>query len=58
MAQNKSSKAHQDKARAAATKPATFGEDIDLDSYVGSADEQPYQTDPSKLPPAAKQRML
>ena len=58
MPQNKSSKAHQDKARAAATKPATFGEDIDLDSYVGSADEQPYETDPSKLPPAAKERML
>ena len=58
MLENKSSQAHQDKARAAATKPATFGEDIDLDSYVGSADEQPYETDPSKLPPAAKQRML
>ena len=58
MLENKSSQAHQDKARAAATKPATFGEDIDLDSYVGSADEQPYQTDPSKLPPAAKERML
>ena len=58
MVENKSSQAHQDKARAAATKPATFGEDIDLDSYVGSADEQPYETDPSKLPPAAKERML
>lgn len=58
MLENKSSQAHQDKARAAATKPATFGEDIDLDSYVGSADEQPYETDPSKLPPAAKERML
>jgi len=56
--ENKSSQAHQDKARTAATKPATFGEDIDLDSYVGSADEQPYETDPSKLPPAAKERML
>ena len=58
MLENKSSQAHQDKAKAAATKPATFGEDIDLDSYVGSADEQPYETDPSKLPPAAKERML
>ena len=53
-----SSKTHKDKAKAAAVKPAPFGEDIDLGIYVGSAEEQPYQTDPSKLPAKAKKRML
>jgi len=49
---------HKDKARAAAAKPAAFGEDIDLGAYVSSAEEQPYQTDPSKLSARAKERML
>jgi len=53
-----SSEKHKDKARAAAAKPAAFGEDIDLGAYVSSAEEQPYQTDPSKLPARAKERML
>ncbi|MEA1872403.1 MAG: SufD family Fe-S cluster assembly protein [Chloroflexota bacterium] len=53
-----SSEAHKDKARAAAAKPAAFGEDIDLDTYVSSAEEQPYQVDPSKLPARTKERML
>jgi Fe-S cluster assembly scaffold protein SufB len=53
-----SSEEHKDKAKAAAAKPAAFGEDIDLGTYVSAAKEQPYQTDPSKLPAQAKKRML
>jgi Fe-S cluster assembly scaffold protein SufB len=45
------------KARAAATKPASFGEDIDLDTYLSSAEELPYQSDPSQLPPQTKEQM-
>jgi Fe-S cluster assembly scaffold protein SufB len=52
------SKTHKDKARAAAAKPAAFGEDIDLDAYVSSAEEQPSQVDLSRLPARAKKRML
>jgi len=54
----KSSQANKDKARRAAVKPATFGENIDLGTYVGSADEHPYQADPSKFPARAKEQML
>ena len=50
MRELKSEKASEDKARAAVSKPAAFGEDIDLDKYAHSADELPYQDDPSKLP--------
>jgi Fe-S cluster assembly scaffold protein SufB len=53
-----SSETHKDKARAAAAKPAAFGEDIALDTYVSSAEEQPSQIDPSQLPARAKERML
>jgi Fe-S cluster assembly scaffold protein SufB len=52
------SKAHKDKAKAAAAKPAAFGEDIDLGAYVSSTEEQPSQVDPSKLPAKTKERML
>ena len=58
MAEIKSSKSYRDKARAASAKPATFGEDIDLDTYLSSAEEQPYQADPSQLPARAKKQML
>ena len=58
MREIKSSQAYRDKAKAASAKPATFGEDIDLDSYVSSAEEQPYQDDPSQLPVKAKEQML
>ena len=54
----KSSKAYRDKAKAASAKPAAIGEDIDLSTYVSSAEEQPYQADPSKLPAKAKEQML
>jgi Fe-S cluster assembly scaffold protein SufB len=53
-----SAKEHKDKAKAAAAKPAAFGEDIDLGDYVSSTEDQPYQPDPSKLPAKAKKRML
>ena len=58
MVEMVSSEKHKDKARAAAAKPAAFGEDIDLGAYVSSTEEQPYQADPSKLPAGAKERML
>ena len=58
MVEIASSKAHKDKAKAAAAKPAAFGEDIDLGAYVSSTEEQPSQIDPSKLPVKAKERML
>ncbi len=48
----------KDKAKAAASKPAALGEDIDLGGYVSSAEEQPYQADPSQLPSKDKERML
>jgi len=53
-----SSEKHKDKARAAAAKPAAFGEDIDLDAYVSSSEERPSQVDLSRLPAGAKKRML
>ena len=58
MVEMVSSETHKDKARAAAAKPAAFGEDIDLDAYVNSAEEQPSRVDPSGLPARAKERML
>ena len=58
MVETKSSKTHKDKAKAASAKAAALGEDIDLGIYVSSAEEQPYQADPSKLPAKAKEQML
>ncbi len=54
----KTSKAHRDRAKGAANKPAALGQDIDLGAYVSSADEPPYQADPSQLPARAKEQML
>ena len=51
------SEVDKEKAKAAATKPASFGEDIDLDSYLSSTEELPYQSDPSQLPPQTKEQM-
>jgi len=58
MREIKSSKTCKDRAKATAAKPAALGEDIDLSTYVSSAEEQPYQADPSKLPAKAKEQML
>jgi len=58
MSEVKTSKTYKDKAQAAANKPAALGEDIDLNTYISSAEEQPYQADPSQLPAKVKQQML
>ena len=58
MTEIKSSKTYKDKAKAASAKPAALGEDIDLSIYASSAEEQPYQADPSQLPARAKEKML
>jgi len=58
MRKIESAKTYRDRAKAAATKPAALGEDIELSTYVSSADEQPYQADPSELPAQAKEQML
>ena len=58
MPEIKSSKTYRERAKAASDKAAALGEDIDLDTYAGSAEEQPYQADPSQLPADAKERML
>jgi Fe-S cluster assembly scaffold protein SufB len=58
MSEVKTSRTYKDKAQAAANKPAALGEDIDLNTYLNSAEEQPYQDDPSQLPAKAKEQML
>jgi len=58
MTEVKPSKSHKDKAKAASDKQAALGEDIDLSIYASSAEEQPYQDDPSKIPAKAKEQML
>ena len=58
MSEVKSSQTYRNRAKAASAKPAALGEDIDLDMYISSSDEQPYQDDPSNLPARAKEQML
>ncbi|HEX75865.1 MAG TPA: SufD family Fe-S cluster assembly protein [Dehalococcoidia bacterium] len=57
MRKIESSKVSKEKARAALSKPAPLGEDIDLDKYAHSADELPYQDDPSQLPVETREQM-
>jgi Fe-S cluster assembly scaffold protein SufB len=52
------SKTFKDRAKAATGKTASYGEDIDLNKYVSSGEEHPYQADPSQLPPETKEQML
>jgi len=54
----KAEKARKERARAASSKLAAFGEDIDLDEYAHSADELPYQIDASRLPAQTKEQMM
>jgi len=54
----KSSESYRKKAREAAKKPATYGEDIDLSEYSSSAEEQAYMAEPGKLSSKAKKKML
>ncbi|MFC2032923.1 SufD family Fe-S cluster assembly protein [Chloroflexota bacterium] len=58
MSEIKTSDTYKEKAKTAAGKPAAFGEDIDLGAYVATAEEQPYQDDPSQLPIKVKENML
>jgi len=51
------SEVDKENAKAAATKPASFGEDINLEDYVSSAEELPYESDLSQLPPQTKEQM-
>lgn len=58
MHEVRSSEIYRDKAKAAISKPAALGEDIDVSAYVSSAEERPYRDDPSKLPTKTKEDML
>jgi Fe-S cluster assembly scaffold protein SufB len=58
VAKTVSSETHKDKAKAAAAKPAAFGEDIDLHIYVSPVKEPPSEVEPSKLPARTKERMM
>lgn len=49
---------HREKAEGAVRKSAAYGEDVDLDSYGAEGEQLPYQSDPSKFPSDAKERML
>jgi len=51
-------KTYKEAAEAAASKPAAFGEDMDLDKYAHSGDELPYQDEPSKLSAETKKQMV
>jgi Fe-S cluster assembly scaffold protein SufB len=46
-----------EKAKAAAAKPAAFGEDVDLNKYEQASEELPYQQDLSLLPENVKKQM-
>jgi Fe-S cluster assembly scaffold protein SufB len=58
MTKNNTSKTLKDRAKAAADKPATYGEDINLSKYTGSGDKYKYQDDPSQLPQKTRETML
>jgi Fe-S cluster assembly scaffold protein SufB len=58
MSDIKTSKEIKDKAKAAANKPATYGEDVNLNNYVNPDEKLPYQKDPSQLAPQTKEKML
>jgi Fe-S cluster assembly scaffold protein SufB len=51
-------KATRERARKARGETAPPANDVDLDAYTGVAEEHPYQEDPSRLPPQAKERIL
>ena len=58
MSKANTSKTFKDKAKAAASKVAAIGEDINLSAYTTSSEEHPYLTDPSQLSAKAKEQML
>jgi len=53
-----SSGSRKEKAQAAVNKKAVMGEDVDLTQFSRSAEEHPYQKDPSRLATATKSKML
>ncbi len=52
------SKVTGERAQKAQGKTAPPADDVDLDAYTSVAEEHPYQEDPSRLPPQAKERIL
>lgn len=54
----KTSQNHKEKAKTAVNKLAAMGEDIDLSVYTRTAEEHPYQPDPTGLPVKTKNKML
>ena len=54
----KAGEASKKRAEAAASKPAAFGEDVDLSKYAHSGDELPYQDEPSDLSTETKKQMV
>ncbi len=48
----------EEKVKAAAAKPAAFGEDIDLGQFVHVSEELPYQQELSLLPEETKKQMV
>jgi uncharacterized protein len=58
MSNSKPSENLKEKAKSAAEKKAVIGEDIDLKQFTRSAEEHPYQKDPSELQAATKSKML
>jgi len=53
---SKPSETRKEKAQAAVNKKAVMGEDVDLTKFTRSADEHPYQKDPSQLDRQLKAR--
>lgn len=58
MSNPKLSENQKAKAQTAADKKAVIGEDIDLNQFTRSAEEHPYQKDPSELNKTTKDKML
>ena len=54
----KTGDSYKEKAKAAISKGAAYGEDIDLDSFQKEAEPGRYQDDPSQLSDNDKARML
>jgi Fe-S cluster assembly scaffold protein SufB len=58
MSRIETSREYTEKARAAAAKKATYGEDIDITKFTGADAGHAYQADPSRLPAPTKEKML
>jgi Fe-S cluster assembly scaffold protein SufB len=58
MRELESKQSRKKRAQDASQKQASLGVDIDLNKYVHATDELPYQEDPSRISPDAKERML